>query len=145
MHEIKYARTSAQIESCWEVVQVLRPNLMRENFVQQVQEMMNDGYEMIYIENNGLAVAFAGFRNMHMLYSGRIIYIDDLSTLPGHRGKGYAGSLLDYIHRLATESGKTSVHLDSGHQRNDAHRLYLNKGYKISSHHFVKDIVGQEG
>ena len=77
---------------------------------------------------------------MQMLYSGEIIYIDDLSTLPEYRGKGYAGTLLDYLHKLAAENGKRAVHLDSGYHRNDAHRLYLNKGYKIASHHFAKEL-----
>ena len=140
MSEIQYATTPAQIESCWEVVQALRPHLKKENFVQQVREMMDEGYQMIYIEDDGVAVAFAGFRNMHMLYSGKIIYLDDLSTLPGNRGKGYGGMLLDYLHNLAANSGQRSVHLDSGYHRNDAHRLYLNKGYKLASHHFIREI-----
>jgi predicted GNAT family acetyltransferase len=61
---------------------------------------------MIYIKEDEIPVAFAGFRNMHMLHSGKIIYIDDLSTLPQYRGKGYAGKLLDYLHNLAVETGK---------------------------------------
>jgi hypothetical protein len=27
------------------------------------------------------------------------------------------------------------VHLDTGFSRHDAHRLYLNKGFKLSCHH----------
>ena len=138
MQEIKYAQSSNEIENCWEVVQVLRPHLKKENFVQQVQDMMQEGYKMIYITEDQIPVAFAGFRNMYKLYTGRIIYIDDLSTLPNHRGKGYAGRLLDYIHQLAKETSMQGVHLDSGHQRHDAHRLYLNKGYRLASHHFAR-------
>lgn len=138
--EIKHARTNAEIENCWEVVKALRPHLEKQEFVEQVQRMMVDGYRVIYIAENELPVAFAGFREMEMLHSGKIIYIDDLSTLPNHRGKGYAGNLLDYIHRIAGEGGRLAVHLDSGHHRTDAHRLYLNKGYKISSHHFSREI-----
>ncbi len=139
MQEIRYAQSNEEIESCWEVVQALRPHLKKEYFVDQVREMMTDGYQMIFLTEGQVAVAFAGFRNMHMLYSGKTIYIDDLSTLPQHRGKGYGGRLLDYIHQLAKETGKTAVHLDSGYHRNDAHRLYLNKGYKLASHHFLRE------
>jgi len=139
MQEIKYALSNDEIEGCWEVVQALRPHLKKESFLLQVREMMADGYQMIFITDGEVTVAFAGFRNMHMLYSGKIIYIDDLSTLPHYRGKGYGGMLLDHIHKLAKETGKSGVHLDSGYHRNDAHRLYLNKGYKLASHHFVKE------
>jgi GNAT superfamily N-acetyltransferase len=137
MSDVKYARSSKEIEDCWEVVEALRPHLQRQEFVGQVQQMMEEGYQMIYISEDAKPVAFAGFRNMQMLYCGNIIYIDDLSTLPAYRAKGYAGRLLDYIQNLARETGKSAVHLDSGYQRNNAHRLYLNKGYIMSAHHFA--------
>ena len=140
MHEIKYANSDEEIESCWDVVHALRPHLKKESFLLQVREMMADGYKMIYLTEEQAVVAFAGFRDMHMLYSGKIIYIDDLSTLPQYRGKGYAGKLLDYLHQLAKDTGKSGLHLDSGYHRNDAHRLYLNKGYKLASHHFLKEV-----
>ena len=140
MHEIRYANSDEEIENCWDVVHALRPHLKKESFLLQVREMMTDGYKMIYLTEEQAVVAFAGFRDMHMLYSGKIIYIDDLSTLPQYRGKGYAGKLLDYLHQLAKDTGKSGVHLDSGYHRNDAHRLYLNKGYKLASHHFLKEV-----
>jgi GNAT superfamily N-acetyltransferase len=139
-HEILHAKSDAEIESCWEVVTALRPHLIKAYFVEQVRRMMQGGYQMIYIMEHQLPVAFAGFREMEMLFSGKIIYIDDLSTLSEYRGKGYGGSLLDYIHTLAKKDGRAAVHLDSGHHRSGAHRLYLNKGYTISSHHFSKEI-----
>src|SRR5688500_11017698 len=98
MSEIKYAQCNKEIEACWDVVEALRPHLKREAFVEQVQQMMEEGYRMIYISEGDKPVAFAGFCNMQMLYCGNIIYIVDLSTLPAYRGKGYAARLLDHIH-----------------------------------------------
>lgn len=142
MESIRIAQNEKEIENCFEVMFELRPHLIRENFVQQVREMEQEGYRLLYVavEENKInkVVAVAGYRNMHMLYCGKIIYIDDLSTLPAYRGKGYAGRLLDYIHQLAKDTGKSGVHLDSGYQRNNAHRLYLNKGYVLACHHFSK-------
>lgn len=140
--EIRFAQSDQEILDCWDVVKELRPHLPNPGqYLQQVKEMMQDGYQIIYVsvkEGNGnKAVSFAGYRNMQMLYTGKMIYIDDLGTLPDHRGRGYAGQLLDYIYQLAKDTGKTAVHLDSGYQRNTAHRLYLQKGFVLSSHHFV--------
>lgn len=140
MSAIKYAQSEKEIEQCWEAVQCLRPHLQKDQYMQQVREMQQEGYQLLYItaieKETEKVAAIAGYRNMHMLAGGKIIYIDDLSTLPAYRGKGYGGQLLDYIHQLARETGKAAVHLDSGYLRNDAHRPYLNKGYELAAHHF---------
>jgi GNAT superfamily N-acetyltransferase len=138
-------RSDEDILRSWEVVLELRPHLQKDRFLATIREMMQeDGYQMIGIpsagENQGIIAAFAGFRHMHKLHMGRGIYIDDLCTLPAHRGKGYGGQLLDYIHGLARENGKDNVTLDSGYQRHAAHRLYLNKGYVLGAHHLNKKL-----
>ena len=135
---IRHAESDVEILHCWEPVSALRPHVKKEDFVRITKEMMAEGYRMAYVEENGKAIAFSGYREMQMFYSGRIIYIDDLSTLEDHRGKGCGSLLLEYIHQLAKQKGMNAVHLDSGHLRHTAHRLYLNKGYDIVAHHFVK-------
>lgn len=146
--KICLAQSDQDILDCWDVVKELRPHLLHpQQYLEQVKEMMREDYRMIYVcvqeEGVSKAVSFAGFRNMQMLYTGKIIYIDDLGTLSDYRGHGYAGQLLEYIFRLARDTGKTSVHLDSGYHRNTAHRLYLQKGFILNSHHFTKQL--QEG
>lgn len=144
---IHSAQTDEQILQCWEVIRELRPHLSSpEDFLQQVKDMMQEGYRIVYITDAAIAgdkaVAYAGFRDQHMLWCGKSIYIDDLVTLPVARGKGYAGQLLDHVHQLALKAGKSVVHLDSGYTRQDAHRLYLQKGYNLSAHHFLRKLEG---
>ena len=136
---IQKAIDSTAIEKCYDVMHALRPHLNKENFLVLIQGMIQRGYHLIYIEENGKATCASGFRFSEHLAWGKVIYIDDLSTLPPARGKGHAGALLDYIHSLARENGCDEVHLDSGcvPARYDAHRLYLKKGYNITSHHFA--------
>ena len=139
--EIRFATTEEEILQCLEVVQALRPHITGpEELLQRIREMQQEGYKLLYaaVEEDGQrkVVAIAGFRPLYKLHGGRTYYIDDLSTLPGARGKGYGGQLLDHIHCLAWEDGKNVVELDSGYHRNDAHRLYLNKKYVLASHHF---------
>lgn len=138
--EVKIAHSDNDILKCFKVVKELRPHLRKENFVSLVKKMMAEGYELAYIEENNIAVAAVGFRYLQLLYNGTQYYIDDLTTLPESRGKGYAGKLLDYVETLALEKGFDAVTLDSGHQRFDAHRLYLSKGFKIVAHHFSKTL-----
>jgi GNAT superfamily N-acetyltransferase len=137
MTDVKIAKRPEEIMLCWEAMRALRPHLVREEFAATVTEMIRSGYTLAYIEEEGKAVAAAGFRRLHFLLHGKHIYIDDLTTLPGSRRKGYAGVLLDYVFGIARREGLKFVTLDSGPQRHDAHRLYLNKGFTIASLHFT--------
>ncbi|MCC5948309.1 MAG: GNAT family N-acetyltransferase [Nitriliruptoraceae bacterium] len=135
---------------------VLRPAHAgdRARFVAQVDgRQRHEGYRLFasfesarsgspkFGPGTGDAVAVAGFRPLTNLAWGTVLYIDDLSTHPGHRGRGHASALLDAVEAEAGRLGCDAVHLDSGHQRHDAHRLYLAAGYTISSHHFVKPLA----
>ena len=139
---IKAARTAEDILKCTEDMSVLRPHLNIENIVPIIEGMMTRGYNLIYIEENGKAVCASGYRYTEHLHWGKAIYVDDLSTLPEARKKGYARKLLDYIVAEAKANHCREVHLDSGcvPTRYDAHRMYLKYGFNITSHHFAYKI-----
>jgi GNAT superfamily N-acetyltransferase len=134
--EIRTANTNDEILKCREVILELRPHLKDKDLPSLFEKMKAEGFKIIYIEDNNKAIAFSGYRYLTMFYSGRTLYIDDLCTLPEARGKGYGGMLLDFIIDEAKRNSVDAVTLDSGYHRLDAHRLYLNKGFVLSSHHF---------
>ena len=138
--DIKTAKTKEDILKCWDVINVLRPHLEKDKFVATILEMISEGYILAFIEEDGIAVSATGYRYLQFLYIGKHYYIDDLVTLESARGKGYAGKLLDHVITEAKKNGYAAVTLDSGHQRHTAHRLYLNKGFVISAHHFQKKL-----
>lgn len=138
--QIKIALTDNDILKCWDVIKLLRPHLVHDLFVATVKEMISEGYYLAYIEENGIAVSAIGYRYLQFLYNGKHFYIDDLVSLPEARGKGYATKLLEYVIDLAKQKGFKTVTLDSGYVRHDAHRLYLNKGFKMEGHHFSVKI-----
>ena len=138
--QIQTATTETDILKCWEVMYALRPHLIKGDFVSTINEMITEGYQLAFIEEDGKASAAVGFRYLQYLYNGKHFYIDDLSTLPESRGKGYGAMLLDYVIELAKEKGFKCVTLDSGYTRLDAHRLYLNKGFVLAAHHFSKTL-----
>lgn len=142
MKEIKKAESEQDILKCFEVMHELRPNVTKENMVNTLTGFINRGYHLIYIEENGKAVCASGYRFTEHLHWGKAIYIDDLSTLPGARGKGYASMLLQHIFEVARRHQCDQVHLDSGcgTNRYQAHRLYLKTGFNITSHHFAFEI-----
>lgn len=135
------ADTREQVAFCKDVLFAFRTNLDESTYIDLVLKMIEDErFKLVYIpsDDNTTAAAFIGYRVMHTLRTSWMIYVDDLYTDPGHRGKGFAGALLDYVDRDAREKGIPSIHLDSGYMLHDAHRLYLNKGYVLACNHFAK-------
>lgn len=113
-------------------------------FVAQVNDVQRpQGYRLFAAfdaEDDADAAAVAGFRAVSSLAWGDALYVDDLSTRERFRGRGHGRALLDAVATEAAQLGCDAVHLDSGHHRHDAHRLYLNAGYRIRSHHFGRPI-----
>jgi GNAT superfamily N-acetyltransferase len=124
----------------------LRPHVGEEaDFVRRVDEDQRpEGYRLVAVFEDGTeeAVAVAGFRLGHMLSRGRYLYVDDLSTSPSARRRGYGRALLGWLAEEAHRLGCEQLHLDSnvGPDREDAHRLYLNAGLRIGAHHFQRAL-----
>jgi GNAT superfamily N-acetyltransferase len=136
---IQRATTDSDLQKCRRAVQALRTQLTDELYDQAIRRTLADNRTMVFIEEDGEAAAVAVFEQGYNLFRGNYIYVDDLSTLPEHRGKGYAGQLIDWILDFARSEGFREVHLDSGvnDARSDAHRLYLTKRFKVTSLHFA--------
>jgi len=133
---IKEAITPQDFLQCFEVMKELRPHHTPDSFLATSTQMINEGYHLLYIEDNGIAVCAAGFRFTTTLYDGLIIDFDDFVTLTAARNKGYAGMLFDHLVAIAKERSVKTIHLNSAHHRYDAHRFYLNKKMNIIAHHF---------
>ena len=123
----------------------LRPHIgSMAEFVRVVNDVQRmQGYRLIASFDEGEdAAAVAGFRVLDYLAWGHALYCDDLSTRIIYRGRGHAGLLLDWMIEEARRLGCGEFHLDSGvgPDRTDAHRVYFNKGMRISAHHFSRPV-----
>jgi GNAT superfamily N-acetyltransferase len=127
-------------------LQALRPHYTSEaKLVEDVDELLRpEGYRLVGAFEHGTehALAVAGFRVEHMLSRGRYLYVDDLSTLPEARRRGYGRQLLDWLTDEARRLGCEQLHLDSAvrAERIDAHRLYFNAGLAIEAYHFARKL-----
>lgn len=120
----------------------LRPHVASvDEFVERANHAQRpEGYRLVASFDGAEAVSAAGFRRLHTLAWGDILYIDDLVTIEAHRGRGHAHRLLGWVHTEARRLGCAAVHLDSAPHRHAAHRLYLKEGYVISSFHFSREV-----
>jgi GNAT superfamily N-acetyltransferase len=124
----------------------LRPAVGDEAaFVMRIDTVQRlEGYRLAasFVEGDEQAAAVAGFRVVHYIAWGDALYCDDLGTRTEHRGHGHAGNLIDWMIDEARRLRCGQLHLDSGvgDDRQDAHRLYFNKGMRISAYHFSRPV-----
>jgi GNAT superfamily N-acetyltransferase len=127
-------------------LQALRPHYAtKAALVRDVDEFLRpEGYRLVGVfdDRTEHALAVAGFRVQHMLSRGRYLYVDDLSTLPDARRRGYGRLILDWLADEARRLGCERLHLDSAvrAERVNAHRLYFNAGLAIEAYHFAKRL-----
>ena len=132
---------AAQTASTWAVMHQLRPHLDLEQYLAMVARMrQTDGFRLAAASVDGTVGAVAGFRVMEMLYCGKILYVDDLVTDEAMRSRGLGKALLDWLRNEARSLGCAQLHLDSGLQRLDAHRLYERESLKKTAFHFAVKV-----
>jgi GNAT superfamily N-acetyltransferase len=136
-------QTDEEILATCAVMRELRPHVPEAEYVATVRRMMaSDGYRLAACHLDGAVAGVAGFRILEMLYSGRSLYVDDLSTAERFRSRGCGKALLDWLDAEAARLGCKELHLDSGVQREAAHRFYFRERMVISSFHFRKRVQG---
>ncbi len=129
-------KTIPEIENCFKVYKELRPHLTtKEAFAIQIQKQHNEGFRLFAIESNGEIAAAIGMRTLTTTAWGKVLYIDDLISAEKFRAQGFGSALLQFAQAEAERLGCDQVHLDTGYNRHAAHRVYLNHGYQMVSHH----------
>lgn len=130
-------RNEAAVEGCFRLFVILRPHLTPESFRQRLEVQAEEGYSVVYVEQDGQIVALAGCRVANFMAWGRVFYVDDLIADPERRRTGLGGNLLDWLIAEGKRRNCDEMHLDTGYQRQDAHRLYLRKGMLFAGHHMA--------
>lgn len=134
---IKKLSTPDEILQSRDVMLQLRPQVPAEEYLGRVTGMMeSEGYQLVGAFEGELLRAVAGYRIMNMLYCGRILYVDDLNTDERLRSRGFGKMLIDWLKEEGRSRGCGELHLDSGVQRESAHRFYFREGLTISAYHF---------
>ncbi len=137
---IQIAQTDDDIKACFSTMQQLRTHLQEAEFLAVVRLQMSEGYQMVYLHENGVVLGVAGFKISHNLHLGKRLYVDDLITTEAARGQGVGEKLFDWLEQLAKSEQCRALHLDSGVQRFRAHKFYLNRDMQIVCHHFIKEF-----
>lgn len=136
--EVRLATTAGEIAECFEAMRQLRPHLVETEFPDQVRDMMADGYRLAYLRDQGSVVCVAGYRVQTNFFLGRHLYVEDLSTLEPRRSAGFGSWMLAWLRHQALAEGCAAIDLDSGVQRQLAHRFYFRQGMHIAAYHLLE-------
>lgn len=117
----------------------LRPDLPSD-YIGRMREVFGSGADMAVCVRDDRVCGITVFRVIEKTYSGRELYCDDLITDETLRSSGVGHALMSYMESLAIERGCDCVALDSGTQRQQAHKFYFREGLTVPAFHFSKPV-----
>jgi len=118
----------------------LRPQLP-SNYAGRMKEIFAGGAQMAVAETAGRVSGITVFRILEKTFTGRELYCDDLVTDEKQRSTGVGRALMQYMERVAKERGCNWFALDSGCQRQQAHKFYFREGMTVTAFHFSKTVM----
>lgn len=94
-------------------------------FFSQFSESGNDGCLFLYRNSEGIAVAFATvYFSFVSSIPARAGVMNDLYTVPGHRGKGIGKRLINHCLQFALRKGAARLQWLTAEDNEQAQRLY---------------------
>jgi ribosomal protein S18 acetylase RimI-like enzyme len=118
----------------------LRPQ-MPPDYSAKMRRVFAGGGRMLVAHTQGHVCGVSVWRSTENTFSGRYLYVDDLVTDAAQRSRGVGKALLDHCERVARELGCEYLVLDSGVQRDQAHKFYFREGLVVSSFNFKKRLA----
>ena len=126
--DIREILSDGEIASAFPLMRELRDRLREETFVAEVRRQQAEGYRLFGLFNGSKPVALAGVRRTHTLSRGEHLFVDDLVSAEGERGKGYGKELMRWLAEGARRDGLERIYLDS---RNTARGFYEKLGFRF--------------
>lgn len=118
----------------------LRPHLPPD-YARKMLRVFAGGGRLCAAVRDGTVVGVAVYRIHENTFDGPHMYLDDLVTDETRRSEGVGEALLGHLQALARAAGCQALTLDSGTQRQRAHRFYFRHGWTIVGFHFSKPMA----
>lgn len=106
----------------------------------KMKRVFGGGARMCVVVDGTDVAGVAVYRVYENTFVGTQLYVDDLVTDERRRSSGVGRALLGYLERKARAAGLENLSLDSGTQRQQAHKFYFREGMVITSFHFGKKL-----
>jgi GNAT superfamily N-acetyltransferase len=115
----------------------LRPQIPA-SFADSMERVFAGGGRMLVAAEGETVRGVGVFRVYENTAAGLKLYVDDLVVDEEARSQGMGRAMLDWLEAEARRLGCSVVDLESGTQREGAHRFYFRAGYTIRTFGFKK-------
>jgi GNAT superfamily N-acetyltransferase len=128
------------VETLWlsraeSVHRQLRPQLPAD-YATKMQRVFAGGGRMMVAARDDVVTGVAVWRVHENTHSGVHMYVDDLVTDEARRSTGVGHALMESLRSKARELRCKAFTLDSGTQRQQAHKFYFREGMVVTAFHF---------
>ena len=117
----------------------LRPQLPAD-YAGRLAQVIANGARLLLAVDGAEVIGLALWRLLENTYEGRRLYVDDLVSDERRRSQGVGRMLLDWLEARARMLDCDVLALDSGVQRQPAHRFYFREWMHIPAFCFRKAL-----
>ena len=138
---IKRLETLEELYETYSLVAHLTPELDPSKFQLIQQEMCRDGYQCIGAYGTDLQLlGMCGYWIRHRFYCGKSLYIDNIVSSSGIRGRGIGTVLMEWVLKEAEAQACEHIALDAYIDNKESHAFYLTHGFSIAGVHFWQKL-----
>ena len=119
---------------------LLEPALTASIVAERVALMHTEGWRCVGMQVDQKMVAMAGYSRRIHLFSGPILYVENVVVMPHWRVHGFGQALMQWIENHARETGCSKIALDAYAVNAPAQAFYKRLGYDPRGVHFVKEL-----
>ncbi|GIV40601.1 MAG: N-acetyltransferase GCN5 [Thermonema sp.] len=129
---IQLALSDEAVLRCKHILRELYPHIPQEDdaFLFAIRKLQVEGYNLAYIEKEGIAASLVGFRVGENLAWGKYIFIDELATAKKYRHQGLASAIIDWLVDYAKTKKCSKIFLDFVMVDDRAKAWAKQKGFK---------------
>ena len=122
------------------VYRELRPHIPADYAAKMHRVFAGGGRMIVAVDDAHIIVGVALYRIYEDTFNGTKLYCDDLVTTEAQRSTGVGHALMQFMEQEGIAHHCDAFALDSGVQRNRAHRFYYREGMYVVSFNFKKDL-----
>lgn len=123
-----------------ELFVLLEPDVPVTAVLERAARMRASGWQCLGIFSGDQMIAMAGFAERCHLFSGSVLYVENVAVLPAWRGHGLGKRLMDALADIARERNCSMLTLDAYASNLPARAFYERLGYHPRGVHFVLEV-----